>query len=125
MSKAGFSLHHVSVLVRDTTASLHFYRDIVGMEPDPARPKLRYSGAWLRAGAGQIHLIELPNPDPVTGRPEHGGNDRHVALHIATLDPLQERLQAAGIAYSLSHSGRRALFCRDPDGNALEFIEAT
>ena len=23
------------------------------------------------------------------------------------------------------NSGRRALFCRDPDGNALEFIEET
>jgi glyoxylase I family protein len=33
-----------------------------------------------------------------------------------------ERLNQAGVTYTLSQSGRRALFCRDPDGNALEFI---
>jgi glyoxylase I family protein len=31
-------------------------------------------------------------------------------------------LDGARIAYTLSRSGRAALFCRDPDGNALEFI---
>lgn len=30
---------------------------------------------------------------------------------------------ATGIPYTRSRSGRTALFCRDPDGNALEFIE--
>ncbi|MGR9099900.1 MAG: VOC family protein, partial [Gammaproteobacteria bacterium] len=25
--------------------------------------------------------------------------------------------------YTLSKSGRQALFCRDPDGNALEILE--
>ena len=33
------------------------------------------------------------------------------------------RLDAAGIRYNLSQTGRRALFCRDTDDNALEFIE--
>jgi len=35
---------------------------------------------------------------------------------------LAGRLDAAGISYTPSRSGRAALFCRDPDGNALEFI---
>ncbi|MEE8429299.1 MAG: glyoxalase, partial [Gammaproteobacteria bacterium] len=30
-------------------------------------------------------------------------------------------LESAGIPYNQSRSGRQALFCRDPDGNALEF----
>jgi len=30
----------------------------------------------------------------------------------------------AGVAFTLSQSGRSALFCRDPDGNALEFVQA-
>jgi hypothetical protein len=38
--------------------------------------KLPYKGAWLWVGAEMIHLMELPNPDPVEGRPEHGGRDR-------------------------------------------------
>jgi glyoxylase I family protein len=35
---------------------------------------------------------------------------------------LKSRLDAAGLTYSLSQSGRRALFVRDPDGNALELV---
>lgn len=71
----------------------------------------------------QIHLMELPNPDPVDGRPEHGGRDRHVAFTIADLQPLKGRLDGAGVTYTMSKSGRAALFCRDLDGNAFEVIE--
>jgi glyoxylase I family protein len=54
---------------------------------------------------------------------EHGGRDRHVALSVADMDVLMAALEAAGVAYTLSRSGRRALFCRDPDGNAIELVE--
>lgn len=117
------ALHHVSMIVADTARALAFYRDVLGLRVDPARPDLGYPGAWLDLGAQQIHLLELPNPDPVAGRPAHGGRDRHCAFTIGDLDALRQRLDAAHIRYTLSRSGRRALFVRDPDGNALEFIE--
>mgnify|MGYP001616131722 FL=1 len=117
------TLHHASVVVADLKRSLVFYRDLLGMRVDPARPDLGFHGAWLAVGSQQVHLLELPNPDPVRGRPAHGGRDRHFALTIRSLDALRQALDAAGVAYTLSKSGRRALFCRDPDGNALEFIE--
>jgi glyoxylase I family protein len=87
------------------------------------RPDLGFPGAWLQLGAQQIHLLELENPDPTTGRPEHGGRDRHVALSVPNLEPVREALDQNGIAYSLSKSGRKALFCRDRDGNALEILQ--
>jgi glyoxylase I family protein len=114
---------HASVLVADTARSLAFYRDVLGLAVCPERPDLGYPGAWLAVGAQQIHLLELPNPDPVEGRPAHGGRDRHVAVAVARLAPLREALDRAGVPYTLSRSGRAALFCRDPDGNALEFVE--
>ncbi|HJX18575.1 MAG TPA: VOC family protein [Acidiferrobacterales bacterium] len=117
------AIQHVSVIVADTERALAFYRDVLGLPVDVQRPDLGYPGAWLTIGAQQIHLLELPSPDPVTGRPAHGGRDRHVALTLRDLDALRRRLDAAGIPYTLSKSGRRALFCRDPDSNALEFIE--
>lgn len=124
MSHIGIvGIHHASLLVADTARSLGFYREVLGAKPDPARPDLGYPGAWLNVGAQQIHLLELPNPDPLEGRPAHGGRDRHVALSVHSLGALQTALEQAGIPYTLSRSGRRALFCRDPDGNALEFIE--
>jgi glyoxylase I family protein len=118
------AIQHVSVLVADTERALTFYRDVLGLSVDPQRPDLGYPGAWLSIGVQQIHLLELPNPDPVMGRPVHGGRDRHVALTHRNIDDLRRRLDTAGIPYTLSKSGRRALFCRDPDSNALEFIEA-
>jgi len=117
------AIQHVSVIVADTKRALLFYRDVLGLAVDPQRPDLGYPGAWLAVGAQQIHLLELPNPDPVTSRPAHGGRDRHCALTLRDLDALRRRLDAAGMPYTLSKSGRRALFCRDPDNNALEFIE--
>ncbi|MGB5734600.1 MAG: VOC family protein [Thiohalocapsa sp.] len=116
-------IHHVSLIVADTSRSLRFYRDLLGLSVDASRPDLGYPGAWLRLGRQQIHLLELPNPDPTEQRPAHGGRDRHLALAVPDLDQLSDLLSRAGIAYSLSRSGRRALFCRDPDANALEFIE--
>jgi glyoxylase I family protein len=117
-------IDHVSVLVSDTSRALEFYRDILGLELDGGRPELAYPGAFLNLGDGrQIHLIELPNPDPITGRPAHGGRDRHTALRVSHLEQLISALEAAEIAFTLSSSGRRALFCRDFDGNAFEFVE--
>jgi glyoxylase I family protein len=118
------ALHHVSLLVADTARALGFYRDILGLAVDSSRPDLGYPGVWLAVGDQQIHLLELPNPDAVTGRPAHGGRDRHAAFLVRDLAALRQRLDAAGIPYTLSRSGRRALFCRDPDGNALELIES-
>ncbi len=118
------AIHHVSLLVADTARALNFYQGVLGLEVELARPDLGYPGAWLWVGNLQIHLLELPNPDPLEGRPAHGGRDRHLALTVADIDPLQAALEAAGVGFTRSRSGRRALFCRDPDQNALEFVEA-
>jgi glyoxylase I family protein len=117
------SLAHVSFLVADIQRALVFYRDVLGLTLDPSRPDLGYPGAWLNIGRQQIHLLQLPNPDPTQGRPEHGGRDRHAAFYCSDLEALCARLHEADVAYSRSRSGRKAVFCRDPDGNALEFIE--
>jgi glyoxylase I family protein len=121
MTPIEYSLHHASLVVSDTKTSLHFYRDVLGMQ-QTGRPNLPFPGAWLQIGPQQIHLLELDNPDPTTGRPQHGGRDRHVALTVKDLTPVKESLEQAGVTFTLSISGRQALFCRDPDGNAIEVI---
>ncbi|MEJ2181338.1 MAG: VOC family protein [Gammaproteobacteria bacterium] len=114
---------HSSIIVKDTQMALEFYQGVLGLAADNSRPDLGYPGAWLNVGSQQIHLLELPNPDPITGRPQHGGRDRHVALAVNNIDTLQDKLEQAGLEFTRSKSGRKALFTRDPDGNALEFIE--
>ena len=114
---------HASVIVSDTKRALAFYRDLLGLELRSDRPDLGYPGAWLNLGDQQLHLLELPNPDPIAGRPTHGGRDRHIAIAVSNLQALKHRLDQDGMPYTLSKSGRAAMFIRDPDGNTLELIE--
>jgi len=114
---------HASFLTSDLARSRAFYEDVLGLQPDSGRPTMSYDGVWYNVGPGQqIHLLLLPSPEAGLSRPSHGGRDRHVALAVSDFAELIERLDRAGVAYTPSSSGRRALFCRDPDGNALELI---
>lgn len=115
-------LHHASVIVADVASALAFYRDLLGLA-ETARPDLGYPGAWLVAGGRQIHLLQVPAPPPGE-RPVHVGRDRHVAFYVDDVDAFAARLAAEAVAFTRSRSGRRALFCRDPDGNGIELIEA-
>ncbi len=114
---------HATFLSADLERSRSFYEGVLGLSADPARPDLGFPGVWYAVGTHQqIHLMRLPNPEAGLQRPDHGGRDRHVALAVDDLAELAGRMDAAGIPYTRSKSGRAALFCRDPDGNALEFV---
>lgn len=118
------SIQHVSFIVKDLDKSLAFYCGLLNLQQKTNRPKMSFAGAWLTVNEVQeVHLLELNNPDPIDDRPEHGGRDRHAAFSISDLAPLQILLEKNHIAFTLSQSGRAALFTRDPDGNALEFIK--
>ena len=115
-------LLHASILAMDVAKARAFYEGVLGLTPSQQRPDLGFPGVWYELGAQQIHVLGLAEaPQPIAH--EHGGRDRHIALAIDDIDDLKTKLDAQGIAYTLSRSGRRALFCRDPDGNALEFVE--
>ncbi|MGD8630190.1 MAG: VOC family protein [Gammaproteobacteria bacterium] len=117
------ALNHVSLLVSDTARALEFYHGLLGLAIDASRPDLGFPGAFLDTGNAQIHLLELAPPAAQVAGEKHGGRDRHVALDVVDLGAVIAALDGAGIAYTLSRSGRRALFCRDPDGNAVELVE--
>jgi glyoxylase I family protein len=117
------AVHHLSLIVADTDRALAFYHGLLDL-PLAVRPELGFAGAWLTIGSAQLHLLELPNPDPASGRPDHAGRDRHLALTVTGLDELITRLTQHNIPYTRSRSGRDAIFCRDPDGNGVELIGA-
>jgi len=118
------SIHHISLVVADTQLAVEFYQGVLGLAVCDERPDLGFAGAWLSIGAQQIHLLEVENPDPVQGRPERGGRDRHLAMTVDDLTEIEHKLQANNIFFTRSRSGRDALFCRDPDGNGVELIQA-
>jgi len=121
MKITGFN--HASLIVSDLNASRQFYEGILGLTPSDKRPPFKFDGVWYDIGEQQIHLLVVPNPDAGAERPEHGGRDRHVALNVADLEAIKRDLERAGVRYSVSQSGRPALFCRDPDNNTFELIE--
>ena len=119
------SIAHASFLVADLQQSLTFYCEVLQIPQNMTRPNFPFDGAWLDLGESgqQLHLMKLPNPDSKQGRPAHGGKDKHIALVVDNVEELAARLENSGVEISRSKSGRPAFFCRDPDGNALEFAE--
>ena len=118
------ALLHAGLLVADLPRAKVFYESVLGLSVVPNRPDLPYPGTWYELGGGQqLHLMNLPNPDTASVRPQHGGRDHHIALGVKNMAALKSRLDAAGVTYTVSQSGRAALFCRDPDRNTLEFVE--
>ncbi|KAK9131259.1 hypothetical protein Sjap_011746 [Stephania japonica] len=59
------------LLVKESPTSVDAHESL---EINEARPhdKLPYRGAWLWVGSEMIHLMELTNPDPLSGRPNTG-----------------------------------------------------
>jgi glyoxylase I family protein len=122
MPKLNFLLHHSSLMISDLEASIKFYTEIIGLTRIK-RPDLGFPGAWFQLGENQqLHIILLPNMDPTSGRPDHGGRDRHVALTVDDFSAVKKSLDEHHIFYSISKSGRTALFVRDLDANAIEIM---
>lgn len=116
-------IHHVSFIVHDTKTSLEFYCGVLKLPLNSGRPVLPFAGAWLEVGGQQIHLIEREMSGQQTSVDISVNRDFHAAFYVKGLDDLKQSLTQANIPYTSSQR-RAALFCRDPDGNGLEFIEA-
>jgi len=115
---------HIGLLVSDLNRAAPFYEQALGLSRIE-RPKLAFDGIWYGLEGGQqIHLMRLDNPYDGCEKPAHGGRDNHVALQVDDYETIRQRLEAANIGYTVSKSGREALFCRDPDGNTIELIKA-
>ncbi|MDQ6974598.1 MAG: VOC family protein [Mariprofundaceae bacterium] len=117
-------LLHASLIISDLTVATHFYEGILGLKRDK-RPHLDFEGIFYQLGdAGQqLHLMQVNDPYHDCIRPQHGGRDRHLAFAVNKLQVFVDKLEAAGIAFTRSRSGRAALFCRDPDDNVIELCE--
>lgn len=116
-------LDHVSIIVSDAEASLNFYQGLLGLSV-LERPSLGFPGYWLDLYSGQsLHIMELPNPNENTERPEHGGRDFHFALRVDSVADYEVFLQERSVTYTRSRSGRKALFIKDLDNNSFELFE--
>jgi glyoxylase I family protein len=106
-------VHHVSLNVDDVDAALAFYVEVLGLEVRPDRPDFPFGGAWLNAGAQQVHLIEAEPP---------ANRGQHFALAFADLPGVVAELRDQGFAVTEPVVVGTAVqsFVVDPAGNRVE-----
>lgn len=102
--------------VVDSTRARGFYEGVLGLTRGLASP----DGVWTEydlPGGGCLALFR--HPDPKLARPPGGAS---VALEVADLDALDERLRAAGVVYQGEriHGPRcRMSNILDSEGNSI------
>lgn len=114
------AVHHVSFRIQELEPALHFYRDILGLQPI-ARPNFGFPGAWLQAGSGtQVHLIVAPQEDlPAPGKLTP--IDNHTAFAIDDYEATRDHLQAHGLTVLETNPKQGQMWVSDPSGNVIEF----
>ena len=99
-----------------------FYCDVLGLE-EGYRPGFNVPGYWLYSDeVAIIHLVESGQDESSETGKGTGFLD-HVAFRTADPDPILERLDARGVAYSIHTvpgSETRQVFLEDPAGTRLE-----
>lgn len=122
-------LAHAAINAADLERSLHFYRDILGLPvvEDLTLPTgVRLVHLRVEEGA-TVELFGRPEPlAPIPALPQAGLV--HLALAVDDVDAAYAELRAKGVEFTgpprpgLGQT-RRLVFCKDPDGTLIEFVE--
>lgn len=124
-------LAEIVLWVKDMQASLHFYRDLFGLDVISAA---ELPNKFLQAGPGAEGVPEMivlvPHPDPSAAFPREKPKRvlHHLAFRVAAdaYDDLQRRFESehiqvrGGVHPVLKHV--RTFYVDDPDGNEVEVI---
>lgn len=98
MSDRGPVVSHIGVAVTDLASALAFYRDVLGLEPDPQESADGATIASLHLGETQIELLVPESPDSPVGRflARRGPGIHHICVKVPNLDQALERCRASG-----------------------------
>jgi lactoylglutathione lyase len=116
---------HAMVRVRDLDASLHFFRDALGLVETRRNdyPQGRFTLVYLAAPANPEVEVELTyNHDDE----DYGGarNFGHLAFAVDDIYAACERLQAHGVTIARPPRDGRMAFVRSPDAISIELLQA-
>ena len=139
---------HVGLPVANLSASLRFYRDLLGFQVQSdefeggpflstilgiAGAKAHIVKLRVPVGDGTPWMVELLEyQTPATQKAQslaiNTVGHAHLALTVEDLEATHRRLVAAGVVFisppATSPSGRaKVCFCQDPDGYHLELVE--
>ncbi len=141
------STNHTSFTVSDLDRTIGFFRDALGFEVTSRAPRdpaaIRHitgvegaeiEVAYIRGPGHSLELIQYLSP-PVRGLVEARPCDTGFAHVAYDVDDIEAAL-AASAAHGVHpinppwvvdqgpNTGRRVVYCRDPDGITIEYIEA-
>ena len=115
---------HTMVRVTDLEASLHFYRDALGLEVLRSKevPSGRFTLVFFAAPGDSQAQVELTynwDPEIYTG----GRNFGHLAYAVDNIYATCEKLQAHGVTILRPPRDGRMAFVRSPDDISIELLQ--
>lgn len=122
-------IHHVALKCDGTAEfekTLHFYQDILGLEPLRSWGEGENAGAMLSTGDGLLEIF-------ASGRKLPQGAIRHFALRTERVDDCVAAVRAAGYPITVEPKDiviasnppfpARIAFCTGPVGEEIEFFQ--
>lgn len=118
------SIDHVTIVVKDLTATRRFYVELLGMT-EVDRPAFSFAGQWFQAGATLIHtILEFQGSGPAGLGAGVNSRGHHFAFLVDDVPNAAQILEAAGVQIvsppKLRPDGAVQLFVQDPDGHLVE-----
>ncbi len=115
---------HTMVRITDVDASLHFYRDALGLQVLSRRdvPQGRFTLIFLAAPGNETAQVELTHnwdPEEYSG----GRNFGHLAYAVDDIYATCQRLMDHGVTINRPPRDGRMAFVRSPDGISVELLQ--
>lgn len=124
-----FQLDHVMIRVKNLQQSLDFYQRVLGMQVVRQQdyPEGKFTNVFLKFESGSA--IELTYNWDQQQAYTLGDAWGHLALMVNDVVAAVQYLETEGVriktpAKKMNHSDRMLAFILDPDGHAIELIEA-
>ena len=125
----------LGIVIKDSDASLAFYRDLLGFEhvadtpmPGPAPATMHR----LMCGDSMIKLVshdETPEASAAPGGPAGATGLRYFTMQVSNLADVTDACRAAGVKVIIDQlevrPGVSISMVADPDGNWVEFVDDT
>ncbi|MCO6418589.1 VOC family protein [Siccirubricoccus sp. KC 17139] len=126
------TLHHVNYCSKDVPGMERFYREVLGLGPEPTLAASRvtsqgYDGAvaFMTDGQTQFHLAKQDLG--VAFRTGHSVNPLergHIAFRTDDIEGFKRLLEEKGVPYAdygnWAMNGWYQIFFQDPEGNVIE-----
>lgn len=135
---------HTGIIVEDMSASLHFYRDLLGLKViQDFSDNSDYINTITGISGGNVHMVKLEtedkkfvielleylnHPTELIKQPVHNVGCCHVAFHVRNIDSAYERLSKEGVRFLSrpvlsSEKIAKVCFCIDPNNIRVELVE--